>query len=56
MLAVLALSMTGVIGLGLSRFAYALILPDMRADLHWRYSDAGLMNSVNAGGYLLSAL
>ncbi|MDH4174596.1 MAG: YbfB/YjiJ family MFS transporter [Betaproteobacteria bacterium] len=39
-----------------ARFAYALILPAMRADLEWSYSQAGSINTVNAFGYLLGAL
>ncbi|GAA1707306.1 YbfB/YjiJ family MFS transporter [Fodinicola feengrottensis] len=41
---------------GLGRFAYALVLPSMRADLHWSYATAGLLNTVNAAGYLTGAL
>ena len=39
-----------------ARFAYALILPAMRADLEWSYSQAGSINTVNALGYLFGAL
>ncbi len=39
-----------------ARFAYALILPAMRTDLQWSYSQAGSINTVNAFGYLLGAL
>ena len=39
-----------------ARFAYALILPAMRSDLAWSYSQAGSINTVNALGYLLGAL
>ena len=39
-----------------ARFAYALILPAMRSDLQWSYSQAGSINTVNAFGYLLGAL
>ena len=39
-----------------ARFAYALILPAMRSDLEWSYSQAGSINTVNAFGYLLGAL
>ncbi len=52
--AVLALG--AAVSLGLSRFAYALLLPPMRADLGWSYFTAGAMNTVNALGYLLGAL
>lgn len=50
----LALGPAAVLGLG--RFAYALLLPAMRADLSWSYADAGTMNSANALGYLVGAL
>jgi len=39
-----------------SRFAYALLLPAMREDLAWSYSQAGAINTVNALGYFLGAL
>jgi MFS family permease len=39
-----------------ARFAYALVLPAMQADLQWNYSQAGSINTVNAFGYLLGAL
>ncbi|MEX0955027.1 MAG: YbfB/YjiJ family MFS transporter [Rhizobiaceae bacterium] len=55
-LRVVALAIAPAIGLGIARFAYALVLPDMRADLGWSYSDAGWMNTTNAAGYLLGAL
>ncbi len=41
---------------GLARFAYALVLPAMRADLGWSYTQAGALNTANAVGYLLGAL
>ena len=53
---VLALAMVPALGLGFARFAYALVLPDMRADLYWSYADAGWMNTSNGIGYLLGAL
>lgn len=53
---VAALALAPAIGLGIARFGYALVLPDMRADLHWSYADAGWMNTTNAAGYLLGAL
>lgn len=52
----LTLSLGPIIGLGIGRFAYALVLPDMRDSLHWSYSAAGFMNTVNAAGYLIGAL
>ncbi len=53
---VVGLSMGPAVALGLARFAYALLLPSMRADLGWSYADAGTMNTANAAGYLLGAL
>src|SRR4029079_14986740 len=44
------------IGLGIGRFAYGLVLPDMRDSLGWSYSAAGFMNTINAVGYLAGAL
>ena len=52
----LALSLGAAISLGITRFAYGLLLPAMRADLGWSYTLAGAMNTVNALGYLLGAL
>ena len=43
------------VALGLARFAYALLLPAMRADLSWSFADAGAMNTANAVGYLAGA-
>lgn len=42
--------------LGLARFAYGLLLPAMRDDLHWTLSEAGMMSTANGLGYLLGAL
>lgn len=53
---VLSLAMVPALGLGFARFAYALVLPDMRADLHWSYADAGWMNTSNGIGYLFGAM
>jgi predicted MFS family arabinose efflux permease len=53
---ILILSLTPTVGLGIGRFAYALVLPDMRDTLGWSYSAAGFMNTVNAVGYLAGAL
>lgn len=52
----LALSLGAAISLGITRFAYGLLLPPMRADLGWSYTLAGGMNTANALGYLLGAL
>jgi predicted MFS family arabinose efflux permease len=53
---ILILSLAPTIGLGIGRFAYALVLPDMRESLGWSYSAAGFMNTMNAVGYLTGAL
>lgn len=53
---VLALAAGPLIALGLARFAYALLLPPMREELHWTYSQAGALNTSNAAGYLVGAL
>jgi MFS family permease len=50
----LALGPAAVLGFG--RFAYALLLPPMRADLGWSYAEAGTVNAANAAGYLVGAL
>ena len=52
----IALSMAPATALGYARFAYSLLLPDMRIALHWSYLQAGTMNTVNAAGYLVGAL
>lgn len=52
----LALSLGAAVSLGITRFAYGLLLPPMRADLGWSYTLAGAMNTGNALGYLLGAL
>lgn len=53
---ILVLSLAPTIGLGIARFAYSLVLPDMRDSLQWSYSAAGFMNTINAVGYLAGAL
>lgn len=52
----LALSLGAAVSLGITRFAYGLLLPTMREDLGWSYALAGAMNTANALGYLLGAL
>ncbi|WP_405146534.1 YbfB/YjiJ family MFS transporter [Sphaerisporangium sp. NBC_01403] len=42
--------------LGLARFAYGLLLPAMRDDLHWTLAEAGAISTANGLGYLLGAL
>jgi predicted MFS family arabinose efflux permease len=51
-----ALSLATAVALGVTRFAYALLLPAMRSDLQWSYTLAGAMNTANAIGYLAGAL
>ena len=53
---ILILSLAPIVGLGIGRFAYSLVLPDMRDALGWSYSAAGFMNTINAAGYLAGAL
>ena len=50
------LSLSAAVSLGITRFAYGILLPPMRADLGWSYTLAGAMNTANAAGYLLGAL
>lgn len=52
----LTLSLGAAVSLGVTRFAYGLLLPAMRADLAWTYTLAGAMNTANALGYFLGAL
>ncbi|MHB1502186.1 MAG: YbfB/YjiJ family MFS transporter, partial [Candidatus Dormibacteria bacterium] len=52
----LGLALGPAVALGLGRFAYALLLPAMRADLHWSFAIAGAMSTANAVGYLAGAL
>jgi predicted MFS family arabinose efflux permease len=56
LLLAVALSFGAAISLGVTRFAYGLLLPPMRADLDWSYTLAGAMNTANALGYLAGAL
>ena len=53
---IVILALAPAIGIGIARFAYSLVLPDMRASLDWSYAAAGFMNTVNAVGYLVGAL
>ena len=46
----LALAVGAAISLGITRFAYGLLLPAMREDLGWSYTLAGAMNTANAMG------
>ncbi len=56
LLAAGGLALAAAVSLGLSRFSYALLLPPMHADLGWSYFTGGLMNTLNAAGYLIGAL
>jgi predicted MFS family arabinose efflux permease len=51
----IGLSIGAAVSLGFSRFAYALLLPAMRASLHWNYVQAGGMNTSNAVGYVFGS-
>jgi predicted MFS family arabinose efflux permease len=52
----LRLSLGTASALGFARFAYGLLLPAMRDDLHWSLAQAGAMNTANGLGYLLGAM
>lgn len=54
-LAAVGLMLGPAAGLGLGRFAYALLLPAMRLELGWSLTTAGLLTTANAVGYLLGA-
>lgn len=53
---VLGLSLGPAISNGFARFAYGLVLPAMRDDLAWNFTQAGWINTANAVGYLIGAL
>ncbi|MEM7058177.1 MAG: YbfB/YjiJ family MFS transporter [Pseudomonadota bacterium] len=53
---VIGLAIGPTVSNGFARFAYGLILPAMRDDLGWTYTQAGWINTANAIGYLLGAL
>jgi predicted MFS family arabinose efflux permease len=53
---IIVLAIAPAIGLGICRFAYALVPPDMRESLGWSWSMAGLMNTVSSAGYLIGAI
>ena len=55
-LIVLGLSLGPAISNGFARFAYGLILPAMRNDLGWNFTQSGAINTANAVGYLIGAL
>jgi predicted MFS family arabinose efflux permease len=51
-----ALSLAPAVANSFARFAYALLLPAMRAELGLSYSQAGSLNTANALGYLVGAI
>jgi MFS family permease len=55
-LIVFGLSLGPAASNGLARFAYGLVLPAMRQDLSWSYTEAGWVNTANGIGYLIGAL
>jgi predicted MFS family arabinose efflux permease len=42
--------------LGFARFAYGLLVPAMRSELHWSLARAGAVTTANSLGYLLGAV
>lgn len=50
------LGLAGAVALGFARFAYALLVPAMQADLDLSLAAIGGLNAANAAGYLLGAL
>jgi len=53
---VLGLSLGPAVGNGFARFGYGLLLPAMRLDLAWSYTEAGWISTANAIGYLIGAV
>ena len=41
---------------GFARFAYGLLLPAMKSELGWNYTQAGWLNTANAAGYVVGAV
>ncbi|MEM7253560.1 MAG: YbfB/YjiJ family MFS transporter [Pseudomonadota bacterium] len=56
LLACFSVGIAAAIGLGLGRFAYALLVAPMRVDLALTFFEAGALNSANASGHLAGAL
>lgn len=52
----LAMALGPAVAQGFGRFAYALLVPAMRVDLHWSLTQAGVIASANAAGYLIGAI
>lgn len=53
---VLGATLTMAVAMGISRFAYTPLLPDMRDAFDWTLTQAGDLGSMNYLGYLLGAL
>jgi predicted MFS family arabinose efflux permease len=53
---VFLLSLGAALAPGLVRLSYALLLPPMKADLGWTFTQAGSLNTANAAGYLAGAI
>lgn len=51
-----ALTLVPFASIGLTRFAFGLILPAMRSELDWTYFEGGLATTFNAAGYLAGAI
>ena len=49
-------ALTMAVAMGISRFAYTPLLPDMRDAFGWTITQAGDLGSMNYLGYLLGAL
>ena len=52
----IALTLVPFASIGLTRFAFGLILPAMRSELDWSYFEGGLATTFNAAGYLAGAI
>ncbi|MGI9328291.1 MAG: YbfB/YjiJ family MFS transporter [Pseudomonadales bacterium] len=52
----LGAGLTIAVAMGISRFAYTPLLPDMRSAFHWSLSQVGDLGSMNYLGYLIGAL
>ncbi|AFK57303.1 YbfB/YjiJ family MFS transporter [Tistrella mobilis] len=50
------LAMMPAVSMALGRFAYALLLPSMRSDLGWSFTEAGAMNAASGLGFVIGAL
>jgi len=50
------LALVPATAVGFGRFAYAVVLPAMKADLHLSYAQAGALGTGNTVGYLLGAI